>query len=127
MEILYRQNIYMQQQKKIMNQMIISSLLNIDKNLQNNETRFYLGLYKGKGLWLSVVCPYDADNYLETALFEGDEKPQKLVYYNELGYYDIKRFYSPNNQNFSKEHFNEIYTEICNLKNLISIENIPTQ
>mgnify|MGYP001157428446 CR=1 FL=1 len=91
----------------------------MDTNIVNYESRFYIGFYKGNHLWLNITIPIECEDCLETILFTGSiSKTDDIIYHNELGYSDIKRFMSPNKP-YDNSHYEQVYNEFIKLRQKI--------
>jgi hypothetical protein len=100
-------------------QEILSYFKQKDTNIVNYQSRFYIGLYKEKHLWLSITILDDCEDCLETVLFTGSKsKTDDIIYHNELGYYDVKRFMSPNKP-YDNSHYEQVYNEFIELRQRI--------
>ena len=101
-------------------QEIFSFFKQMDTNIVNYQSRFLLGFYKGKHLWLSITIPIECEDCLETALFTGSiSKTDDIIYYNELGYCDINRFMSTNKP-YDNSHYAQVYNEFIRLRQKIN-------
>lgn len=101
-------------------QEIISFLKNKNSSLYNVDSKFYIGFYKNKDLWLSINIVFDCKDCFETALLSGSETSFELTYDNDLGYPDIKRFFSKNEVPYDNDHFEQVYNEFERLRNIVN-------
>lgn len=100
-------------------QEIFSFFKQMDIDIVNYESRFLIGFYKGKHLWLDITIPFDCKDCLETILFTGSiSKTDDIIYHNELGYCDINRFMSPNKP-YDNSHYEQVYNEFIKLRQKI--------